>query len=199
MSSFQILTIFCFPLSCHCWVYFTSQHQFGTKKPIVLSHYIHNVSCTQKEKLYRIVVTVLVKREVCKMDWNQVGDVTPEEAATFNSSQWLGLEVPHHRLERRAAIEPGTQRLRLRFKSSSVGLHVTFFYHTKADEMITKRPSEISLTSKQSSWLFSNPLSRLNRKWPQWLPALEKKKSFWFDKVPLLPSSGSHDSLLLCR
>lgn len=50
-------------------------------KPIVLSQYIQKDLCTQKRS--RTVVTVLLSMK-CDYDFkNQVGDVKPEEAATF--------------------------------------------------------------------------------------------------------------------
>lgn len=68
MSSIQILTIFvphCPPATAGP---ISQVNTNSGQEPIVLSHYIHNVLCTQKEKLlYCIVVTVLVIREVWKM------------------------------------------------------------------------------------------------------------------------------------
>lgn len=64
MSSIQILTIFvphCPPATAGP---ISQVNTNSGQEPIVLSHYIHNVLCTQKEKLYCIVVTVLVIREV---------------------------------------------------------------------------------------------------------------------------------------
>lgn len=106
MSLFQILTIFvshCPPANAGS----ISQVNINSgQKPIMLSHYIHNVFlCTQKEKLYCIVVTVLIMWSV-KMNFNQVGDVTPEEAATLKYPNGFGQqEVPHRQSELWAAIE----------------------------------------------------------------------------------------------
>lgn len=83
MSSFQILTIFYFPLSsCHCWVYFTSQHQFRTKTNRVVSlHPQCFMYSERKAVLYRGYCTNHMWS--MKMNLNQVGDVTPEEASTL--------------------------------------------------------------------------------------------------------------------
>lgn len=113
------------------------------QEPIVSSHYIHNVLCTQKEKLlYCIVVTVLVIREVWKMilkpsrrcdTWGSCYFPSPPPANGWGTT---GSPAPARRhSELRSNPEPGESSHRLlgaTFQELSRCLHVTFHYTTAA-------------------------------------------------------------------
>lgn len=209
MSSIQILTIFvphCPPATAGP---ISQVNTNSGQEPIVLSHYIHNVLCTQKEKLYCIVVTVLVIREVWKMILKPSRRCNTWGSRYFPSPRWLGTTgspaPPVDTRCRHTGCCRGDRRCwwtRATFQELSwFSLHVTFHYTTAALHERQRWSQNRPYFKKRCSWLLSNRLSidqPINSTSTIHSAGLEKKKkSNVFDFTGLLTLEDKRTSSII--